>query len=100
MMRITLQKILVAATCALAVGLSCDACIQAVRSVQMDWTIVEPGLLQDLPQILCASCPVASSCVALVTSGIRAVALEINKTDALGACAHLGLCNESTMLVV
>jgi len=79
-------------------ALTCDECKAAARHTLVEWNVVEPGLMKDLPRLLCSSCPVRSSCEELVSSGIEALSLEINNTNETFVCDRLGMCNTTIML--
>jgi hypothetical protein len=78
---------------------TCAGCQEAIWQLVAEWNIMAPGLIKDLPAQLCATCPVPSSCQAVVTSGLEAFADMINGTDAGVVCGHLGLCNGTTIFV-
>lgn len=74
---------------------SCDSCISAVHALEREWDVLEPGLLADLPTQLCASCPMQTSCAALVREGLLAAGRAVNETQPEELCAQLGFCNAS-----
>jgi hypothetical protein len=78
--------------------LSCETCKEGVGHALEEWGVVQPGLVKDLPRVLCSSCPVSSSCEALVAYGIAAFSEEISHSNETVICEHLGLCNDTTMI--
>jgi hypothetical protein len=95
---LTLIAVALCASSAKASAMSCEDCKATIRSALLEWSVIAPGLIADLPGTLCSQCPVRSSCEALVVSGIEAFSEEVNHTNASWMCDHLGLCNGTVMI--
>ena len=95
---LTLIAVALCASSAKASAMSCEDCKATIRSALLEWSVIAPGLIADLPGSLCSRCPVRSSCEAVVVSGIEAFSDEINRTNETFVCDRLGLCNASMMI--
>jgi len=78
-------------------AVSCETCTSTVAGVFREWQVAEPGLLSDLPPLLCESCPVEDSCMAVVRMGIQHTSEIVNSTDPKSFCSFVGLCNATDL---